>query len=193
MDNENVVLRKIEANLKTARKEYESAKSELDAVIAQFVDDIEKNMKDYVLENIRRELRRSPEQADTLDEEKIDSLRRELAEKISPEIENLVIRLRQSTSWYDSDVVFLDLNSKIWKYVKDIESPVNAALEKHGIGPITLKNWTWLSMEIDALITMKFPGMKKEFLDKGKQLKYLEARFQEESRLDGVLNKLDSL
>lgn len=193
MDSENVVLKKIQVHLDSVRLEYEAVKAELDGLIGQFVSDIEKNMKDYIAENIRRELRKSPAQADALDDAKIETLRNELGATLEPELENLVGTLRKSDSWYDPDVVFLDLNSKIWKYVKSIEEPVNSVLEKHGIGPISLKNWTWLSADIDALITMKFPGVKKEFIDKSKQLRYLEARLQEESRLDSVLNKLDSL
>jgi len=193
MDNENVVLKKIEARLKNALAEYETAKAALDALINQFVEDIERNMKEYILENVRRELRRVPERAEALDDAKIESLRRELAETLSPEIENLALRLRQSTSWYDPDIMFLDQNSKIWKYIKGIELPLNATLEKYGIGPVSLRNWTWLSADIDALITMKFPGVKKDFTDKSKQVRYLEARIREESKLDSVLNKLDSL
>jgi hypothetical protein len=193
MDSENVVLRKIKQQLDSVRVEYETVKAALDDVIARFASDIEANMKDYIAENIRRELRKSPEQADSLDDAKIEALRGELNETLEPEIGNLVETLRKSASWYDPDVAFLDLNSKIWKYVKSIEEPVNGILKKHGVGPIVLKNWTWLSADIDALITMKFPGAKKEFIDKSKQLRYLEARFQEESRLDGILNRLDSL
>lgn len=193
MDSENVVLKKIQVHLDSVRLEYEAVKAELDGLIGRFVSDIEKNMKDYIAENIRRELRKSPAQADALDDAKIETLRRDMGATLEPELENLVETLRKSASWYDPDVVFLDLNSKIWKYVKSIEAPVNGVLEKHGIGPISLKNWTWLSADIDALITMKFPGVKKEFIDKSKQLRYLEARLQEESRLDSVLNKLDSL
>jgi hypothetical protein len=193
MESENIILKKIAEQLEIVGREHETAKNDLLALVESFISDISANMKKYVMSNVRRETRKAPDAAAGLDDAQIDTLRLELESSLEPEIERVLSLLRDNPEWMDDDTSFLDINSKAWKAVKSIEPPVNATLGKYGLNPINLKNWTWLSAEIDALITTGFPGAKKEFVDKSKQLRYLQSRFHEESRMKDVLGRLDSL
>ncbi len=193
MESENLILRKIKQQLETVRGDFAVARQELDSTVEHFVADIESNLKNYVLENVRREARKSPESAELLSQEQFDALRRELNEAMGPEMDRIVRELRESATWRDDGTVFIDLNSKIWKTVKSVEEPANAVLGKFDLNPINMKSWAWLSPEMDALITTRFPAVKKEYVDKRKNLKYLENRYIEETRLGNVLNKLESL
>ncbi len=193
MESENLILRKIKQQLETVRGDFATARQELDTTVDQFINDIESNLKNYVLENVRREARKSPGAAEALSQEQFDDLRRSLNDALNPEIDRISRELRESGVWREDDTAFLDLNSKVWKTIKSVEEPTNAVLMKFKLNPINMKSWAWLSPEIDALITTRFPAAKKEFVDKRKNLKYLENRYIEETRLGNVLNKLESL
>jgi len=193
MESENLILRKIKQQLETVRGDFATARQELDSTVDQFINDIESNLKNYVLENVRREARRSPGAAEALSQEQFDDLRRSLNDALNPEIDRISRELRESGVWREDDTAFIDLNSKVWKTIKSVEEPANAVLTKFKLNPINMKSWAWLSPEIDALITTRFPAAKKEFVDKRKNLKYLENRYIEETRLGNVLNKLESL
>ncbi len=193
METQNLLLRKIKEQLETVRGQFNTAQLDLDAIVTGFIDDITENLMVYVFENVRREIRKSPEAADSLEDKQIEALRDEMTGALVPEIERIVGELRGSPLWHEDDTAFLDLNSKIWKSIKSVEEPANEVLSKYGMNPINMKNWAWLSPGIDATITTRFPAAKKEFTDKRKQLTYLENRYKEETRLENVLNKLESL
>ena len=193
MDSENVILKKIKQQLETVRGEFDAARLDLDSLVNAFIDDISGNLKNYVLENIRREIRKSPGAAEAMSDAQFDGLRRALADALETDVARIAGELRGSPAWLEEDTAFLDLNSKVWKSVKSVEPSANAVLKKFGLNPVNMKNWAWLSPGIDALITTRFPAAKKEFTDKQKQLKYLENRYTEETRLGDILNKLESL
>ncbi len=193
MDSENVIKKKIKEQLDKTRVQYEESKQGLDNVVDSFIVDIGRNLKQYVAENVKRSMRKEPDAAAGMDDASIENLRSELAGVLEPEVDRVVAELRDCHSWYDGDTVFLDLDSPVWRIIKSIEKPANEVIARYGVAPINMKNWTWLSPELDNLITMGFSANKKDFIDKRKQLKYLENRYEEESRLGAVLQKLDSL
>jgi hypothetical protein len=193
MDPENPIIRKIKQQRDLVRGEFNTAQLDLNALVASIIASIGANLKDYVVENVRREIRKSPETAAQLSDEQFENLRGELSESLGSETERIVRELTDCGTWLEEDTAFLDLNSKVWKIIKSIEPAANATLKKFGLNAINMKNWAWLSPEVDALITMRYPSAKKEFIDKRKQLKYLENRYIEETRLGNVLNKLESL
>ena len=193
MESENFILKKIKEQLETVRVDFDARKSDLDAVVDQFIDSVGSGLNQYVLENIKRESLKTLEEAESLSPERIEELHAKLADAIAPVAEDIVARLRENSEWYHEDVVFFDLNSKAWEIVKTVEGPANQVIAEFELKPINLRNWTWLSAEIDALITTRFPVVKKEFIDKRKQLKYLESRHEEETRMANVLNRLDTL
>jgi hypothetical protein len=193
METQNLLLRKIKEQLEAVRGQFNAAEFDLDAIVSGFIDNIGANLKGYVIENVRREIRKSPDAAEALSGERLEALRGELTDALAPEAGRIVRELRESGAWHEDDTAFIDLNSKIWKSVKSVEGLANEILKKYGLKPVNMKNWAWLSPEIDALITTRFPAAKKEFTDKRKQLNYLETRYKEESRLENVLNKLESL
>jgi len=193
MESENHILKKIREQLEIVRGEFSAAEIALNTLVKTFIDDVAANLKSYMNENIKRGIRKMPDAAEALTDEKFASLRRELDGALEPEVTRIVRELTGSGAWLEDDVAFLDLNSKVWKTVKSVEPVTNEILKKYGLTHVNMKNWAWLSPEIDALITMRFPAAKKEFTDRRKQLNYLENRYLEETRLENVLNKLESL
>ncbi|MFA6448381.1 MAG: hypothetical protein WCX65_02845 [bacterium] len=193
MDSENVILNKIKQQLELVRGQFNTAQLDLNALVASLIESIGVNLRSYVYENIRREIRKSPDAAEALTDEQFESLRIELNEALEPEMERIVRELRESSAWLEEETAFLDLNSKVWKTVKSVEPAANEVLKRYKLSPVNMKNWAWLSPEIDALITMRFPAAKKDFVDRRKQLKYLENRYIEETRIGNVLNRLESL
>ncbi len=190
---ENFIIKKIQQQLETVSDEFEAAKTELESIVNNFISDINRNLKRYFIDNVKREMRRSPAAAEQMDGREFDEFRDELNAALEPEVARIVTLLDSDPTWYDDETFFLDMNSRIWKTVKSIEEAGNAVLKKHNLLTVNMKNWSWLSAETDALITMRFSAAKKEFSDKRKQLTYLQNRYVEETRLASVFHRLENL
>lgn len=176
-----------------AASDYDAARRDLDEIVEIFITDIKQNLHYYVYNNIRRQLTKNPSQLDSLDENRLEELRGEMEPPLKEETERIVSELRNFPGWYKTDTVYIDTSSRAWKAVKSIEPPVNRILKKFGLSPIDMKNWTWLSEDINTLATAHFPGTKKEYNERKKKYKYLEDRYREEERLSNAVERLEGL
>jgi hypothetical protein len=193
VNNSNCIVGRIKEQLDAVTKEYDSARSELDNIVECFITDIKNNLTYYLINNIKREIRKNPKSFEGAAEERLNTLLKELTPSLQTRIEEIVANLRNFKGWYDEDTVYVDTNSKAWKWVKSAEEPANKILKKFSLGAIDMKNWNWLSIETNELITTRFSEIKKNFIDKRKQYNYLEARFREEQKIQGILGRLDSV
>lgn len=188
-ENEKIVV-KLKEQMEEALKEFHYARIEIETIAETVITDIRDNMKLYVLNNIRRVIRKSPDELVELTDEQFAKMTEEVEQAVAAEIGEIVQGLRDFRGWNDNDTVYITSGTYAWKVIKKIEVPVNKILKKYKIGSIELKNWTWLSLETNELISNRFVESKKKYLDKKKSYKYAEMRYREESRIDNVLEKL---
>ncbi len=179
--------------LVAAAADYDAARHDLDDIVELFITDIKQNLRLYVFNNIKRELTKNPRRLEDIDEVKLRQLRGELEQPLYDETERIVAILRDFPGWYDLDTVYIDVSSKVWRAVKSVETPVNRILKKFDISSINMKNWTWLSEDINRLATEHFPGTKKEYIERKKKYAYLEDRYREEERLGNAIERLEGL
>jgi hypothetical protein len=186
------IVEKLGAQLEQARAELERAATELDILLGELIGDLHKNLGRYLTENIRREIRKKPECLEALDAAALDAMRAEVAELAAAESGRIIDAVRNDAAWLNTDVVFLDMKTSIWKSIKTIEAPANKIIKKYGIAPLKIRNWSWLSPHLDTLANDHYPPAKRFYIEKKKHADYLETRFAEETRLAGALDKLDN-
>lgn len=188
-ENEKIVM-KLKEQMEESLKEFHYARIEIETIAETVITDIRDNMALYTLNNIRRVIRKSPDELVEMTDEQFDQMTSEVEKVVEEEIGGIVQGLRDFRGWNDNDTVYITSSSYAWKVIKRIEAPINKILKKYKIGSMELKNWTWLSLETNEMISNRFVESKKKYLDKKKSYKYAEMRYREESRIDNVLEKL---
>lgn len=184
---------RIIAQLEEARDELNRARTELDIMLGELVGDLHANLGRYIVENLKREIRKRPEQIDRVGQDQLEQLKAEIEQVAREESNRIVESLRNSPEWYDPDVVFLESQTSVWKTIQASDAPVNKTIKKHGISPITMRNWNWLGDHLADLAGKRYPAAKRVFIEKSKLVNYLESRLSDETVIGGALEKLDSL
>lgn len=188
-DNAKIVL-KLREQMEEALREFNAARVEVESIVEAIVTDIRDNMILYVMNNIRRVIRKNPDKLAEISEKELEEMAAEVEAAVAGEMGRLIQNLRNFRGWNDTDTVYVESGSFAWKTIREIEGPVNKVLKKYNIENIELKNWTWLSLETNELVSNRFVESKKKYLDKRKNYKYLEMRHREEARIDNVLGRL---
>ena len=187
------VMENLREQLEAARAESNSACTELDILLVELVGDLHKNLGRYLLENVRREIRKRPERLQKLDGEQLAGLRGEIEAMVEPEARRIVDAIRNSPEWYDDDVDNLGERSGVWKAIQAVDAPVNKLIKKYDLGPIRLRNWSWLSDHLAVLANDRYPHEKRCYIEKKKRLEHLEARYEQETRLKSAMDRLEEL
>lgn len=190
---EDRVIESLSAQLETARAERDRAHTELDILLVELVGDLHKNLGRYMLENVRREIRKRPEHLQKLDGESLAALRGELDAAIEPEARRIADTLRNNPEWYDDDIETLGERSGVWKCIQSVDAPVNKLIKRHGLGPTRLRNWSWLSDHLSVLANDRFPHEKRLYIEKKKRVEHLEARLEQEIKLKHAMDRLEEL
>jgi len=152
---------------------------------------LHRNFIRYLLENVKRQLRKKPEYLEHIDDARLATLREELIAAAGPDIARIVDTLRHDASWYREDMVYLDNKTSVWKTIHSIEPPVNKLLKKYGIPAIKLQNWSWLCDYLDIMANDRYPAAKRLYNEAEKQVAYIQTRLNEELRLHQALDKLE--
>ena len=174
------ILEKLRAQRDSTASAMAALRTELDIMLVELVGDVHRYLYDYVFENVRRDIHKKSDTMPYWKTEDLDVLHRELDAAVAGEMPRIVETLRQSKEWYDTDVVFLDKNTNVWKAVCSVDAPVNKLLKKHGLGPVKLRNWAWLGEHLDMMANDRYPPAKREFIEKQRELQYLETRIRDE-------------
>jgi len=191
LTEDSSILDRIREQLETAGKEYRSAREELDNLIECILSDVKNNLKYYMRNNLKRVVRKRPDVMEEMEEGDLAGIMKELDEQVELEIDRVIPELRDFPGWYDHDTTSLDVTTSAWKSVKSIEPGINRILKRYNLPPIDMKNWTWLSVETNELVTNRFSEIKKNYIGKAKLFEYLRNRVREETRINSVMDRID--
>jgi hypothetical protein len=187
------VIENLREQLSAARTESDRARTELDILLVELVGDLHKNLGRYMLENVRREIRKRPERLQKLDGGQLAALRDEIEATVEPEARRIVDAIRNSPEWYDDEIDNLGERSSVWKTIQSVDAPVNKLIKKYDLGPIRLRNWSWLSDHLAVLASDRYPHEKRMYIEKKKRVEHLQARFEQETRLKSAMDRLEEL
>jgi len=181
----------LRAKLAEARAELDAARTELDIMLGELIGDLHLNLGRYVMDNIRREIRKRPQCLERLGQEQLAEMKSEVEQLVRAESVRIIDSIRNAPEWYDEDTVFLNEASSLWKTIQSIDPAVNKLVKKYGIAPVSLRNWNWLGDSLALLAEERYPPAKRAFIEKTKLYEYTQSRFAEETRLQSALKKLE--
>ena len=187
------IVNKLEEQLDRARAEREQARTELDILLGELIGDLHKNLGRYIMDNVKREIRKRPDNIRRLDDSLIASLREDLAALAAAEAARIVDAVRNDPEWYHPDVEILDNRSNIWKTIQSVEAPANKRIKKFGLAPINIRNWSWLSDHLAILANDRYPAEKRLYIEKNKWVEYLEKRLGQETRMLKAMDRIEEL
>jgi len=185
------ILKSLNEQRALATAELDAVCTDLDVMLVELVAEVHRYLGDFIFENVLRDIRKKSSQAGNWPPHKLDALHADLDAIVDKEIDRITDALRNNEEWYDTDVVFLEKGTQIWKTVHSIDAPVNKYLKKLGLGPARLRNWAWLGEHLDMLANDRYPPAKREFIEKQRHLKYLDSRIKEEEHAAGLFPALD--
>ncbi|MEW5946969.1 MAG: hypothetical protein AB1742_12305 [bacterium] len=177
---------RLRGRLEEARVDFMAARAELTALLQAFAGELGLHLKEYVVRNVLREIKKDPDRFQNMPEDEQAMFREELSVVLDTEAPAVVEQLKKNPEWYDEGRVFLDERSAAWKAVKALDAPVNRVMKKYSLGSVTTSGWTWLSEGINEIATVRYSIVKRNYAEKKKVLEYLEKRVEEETRINQV-------
>jgi len=172
---------RLRERLEEARIEFVEARSRLTALVQSLTGEIQSRLPEYAIQNVLREIRKSPDRYNLLREEERTAFHEELKSALETEILRIVNKLKENPEWYDGMTIFLNEKSKAWKTIKSVDNTLNRIMRKYGLGAVNTAGWTWLSENLNDIAINKFPTIKKFYIEKKKNLEYMEKRVEEET------------
>ncbi|MEW6203569.1 MAG: hypothetical protein AB1546_16465 [bacterium] len=171
---------RLRERLEDARIDFLEARSQLTSLVHSITSEIQLHLTEYAVRNVLREIKKDPARFNQLSEEQQKSFHDEINQTLKDETTRIVAELKDNPEWYDAASIFLNEKSKAWKIVKSVDNAVNRVVRKYGLGQVNTAGWTWLSESLNDIAVSKFPTVKKLYIEKKKNLEYMEKRVEEE-------------
>jgi hypothetical protein len=172
---------RLRERLEEARIEFVEARSRLTGVVQNLTGEIQSHLSEYAVQNVLREIRKTPDRYNLLREEERATFHEELKSALESETLRIVNELKENPEWYDGMTIFLNEKSRAWKTIKSVDNTLNRIMRKYGLGAVNTAGWTWLSESLNDIAINKFPTIKKFYIEKKKNLEYMEKRVEEET------------
>lgn len=184
---------RLRERLEEARVEFVEARTHLNALLQDLISEINSNLRDYAVRNVLREIRKSPQAFQSLSEDEQAFFREELNVTLETEVPGIVAEIRGNPEWFDTDTFSLDAKSKVWNSIKALDPHVNRITRKYGLEPVNTAGWHWLSENLTKLAEKDFTLAKKTYIEKKKNLEYMESRVDEEAIQSQVTENIKDL
>jgi len=120
------ILKSLNEQRALATAELDAVCTDLDVMLVELVAEVHRYLGDFIFENVLRDIRKKSSQAGNWPPHKLDALHADLDAIVDKEIDRITDALRNNEEWYDTDVVFLEKGTQIWKTVHSIDAPVNS-------------------------------------------------------------------
>jgi len=173
---------RLRERLEEARIDFLEARSQLTSLIHSITSEIQLHLTEYAVRNVLREIKKDPARFSHLSDEQQRAFHDEINQALTEDTSRIVSELKDNPEWYDAMSIFLGERSKAWKIIKSVDNAVNRVIRKHGLGQVNTAGWTWLSENLNDIAINKFPTVKKLYIEKKKNLEYMEKRVEEETR-----------
>ncbi|MFH1538731.1 MAG: hypothetical protein ABIH66_07215 [bacterium] len=184
---------RLRGRLEEARIEFVEARTRLNALLQDTLGEINSNLSGYAVRNVMREVKKNPKTFQSLSEDQQALFREELKVTLETEVPGIVAQLRGSPEWFDIGTFSFDSKSKVWNTIKSLDPHVNRVMRKYGLEPVNTAGWHWLSESLTKLAEKDFPLAKKIYVEKKKNLEYMENRVEEEATQSQVTETIEDL